>query len=136
MVSKVPPQPLGILGGPPGALILPIVPGHEGTLYKLIRGNFENIPPSWEFFRLTAENQEDAAIEFLQRKVQETSEWLWRYNHFVFTGDRATYNSLAESAPNQIYRTVLGCVAFLHGLKDDVPDASSNLPFEVQAFSK
>ncbi len=120
-------QPLGVLPGPPGALLLPDA-GDADAFTRVRHGEAVALPAAWRFYQLAAAGDLDGALAAL-----DGDGFVARYNRLVLAPDAGAYAALAADAPGDL-AVLVETVAYLHGLRDDPPDAEASEPL-VRAFA-
>jgi tetratricopeptide (TPR) repeat protein len=110
-------QPLGIVPGPAGALLLP--PGPAGAAERVLSGDRTALPHDWTFYAAAIEGDREASLAHLSGDAP------WQlYDRFALTGDPDLYARLAPTLSGD-ERLLLDAAAFQHGLLDAPPAADA-----------
>jgi hypothetical protein len=118
-------QPLGIVPGPAGALLLPPSPD-AAALERVLRGECTGLPAEWAFYERAVAGDRDGALAALG------ADTLAAYNRFVLTGDAAQYAALAPHLAGD-RRLLLDAAAYAHGVIETAPAGLASDPL-VNAY--
>jgi len=118
-------QPLGIIDGPAGALLLP--PSMDTAAHeRVLRGDGTALPAEWAFYERAVAGDRDGALAALGSDARAA------YNRFVLTGDAAEYAALAPQLAGD-ERLLLDAAAFAHGVIETPPAGAAGDPL-VNAY--
>jgi tetratricopeptide (TPR) repeat protein len=119
-------QPLGVVPGPAGALLLPPA-GDAAAAERVLRGDYAGLPEAWAFYPLAVNGDREGAIARCAG-----SGFLASYNRFALDGAPERYAALAAAASGD-ERLLADAAAFQHGVIDAPPEAAAADPL-VRAY--